>query len=104
VLYSLQDHLRIGTHDLDHPVSCGCKNHWRVATTLIPSAIGALDVVRVRTTIHDVDLVHTIILNAFWACATIFDTDPVCSTLLNVDPIHARLQPVATVPRGGGVS
>jgi hypothetical protein len=26
VLHSLQDHLRIGTHDLDHPISCPCNN------------------------------------------------------------------------------
>jgi hypothetical protein len=25
MLYSSQDHLRIGTHDFDHPVSCRCK-------------------------------------------------------------------------------
>jgi hypothetical protein len=27
VLYSSQDHLRIGTHDLDHPIFCRCKKH-----------------------------------------------------------------------------
>jgi hypothetical protein len=25
VLHSLQDHLRIGMHDLDHPIVCQCK-------------------------------------------------------------------------------
>jgi hypothetical protein len=31
VFCSLQDHLRTGTSDLDHPVSCWCKNidSWR---------------------------------------------------------------------------
>jgi hypothetical protein len=74
-----------------------------VATTLIPSATEALNAVRVRTTIHDVDPVRTIVLDAFWVHATIFDTDVVRSTLLDVDPVHARLQPVATMPGGGGV-
>jgi hypothetical protein len=27
----LQDHLRIGTHDLDHPISCQCKKHRQLA-------------------------------------------------------------------------
>jgi hypothetical protein len=36
-----------------------------VATTLIPSSIGVLDIVRVHTAIHDIDLAHTIILDIF---------------------------------------
>jgi hypothetical protein len=31
VLSSLQDHIRIGTRDLDHLVSCRCKKHQQLA-------------------------------------------------------------------------
>jgi hypothetical protein len=74
-----------------------------VAITLIPSATGVLDDVRVCTTIHDADPFHTVILNAFWVRTAIFNSDPICSALLDVDLVHARLQPVAIVPGGGGV-
>jgi hypothetical protein len=30
VLHSSQDHLRIGTHDFDHPISCRCKKHQQL--------------------------------------------------------------------------
>jgi hypothetical protein len=36
-----------------------------VATTLIPSATGVLDAVRVCTTINDVDPLRIVVLNAF---------------------------------------
>jgi hypothetical protein len=74
-----------------------------VATSLIPSATGILDTVRVRSAIHDVDPVRTVILDAFRVRATIFDTDPVRSILLNVDLVHTRLQAVAIELGGGGV-
>jgi hypothetical protein len=31
VLHSSQDHLRIGTRDLNHPISCQCKKHLQLA-------------------------------------------------------------------------
>jgi hypothetical protein len=31
VLHCLQDNLRIGTRDLDHPISCRCKKHRQLA-------------------------------------------------------------------------
>jgi hypothetical protein len=31
LLYSLQDHLRTGMHDLDHPISYRCKKHRQLA-------------------------------------------------------------------------
>jgi hypothetical protein len=31
VLHNLEDHLRIGTRDLDHPTSCWCKKHRQLA-------------------------------------------------------------------------
>jgi hypothetical protein len=34
VLHSSQDHLRIGMHDLDHPVSCWCKKHRHISTNI----------------------------------------------------------------------
>jgi hypothetical protein len=73
-----------------------------VATTLIPSATNVLDDVWVCTTIHDADPVRTIVLNTFWVRAAIFNSDLVRSALLNVDLVRARLQPVATMPGGGG--
>jgi hypothetical protein len=30
VLHSSKDHLRTGTHNLDHPISCRCKKTWIV--------------------------------------------------------------------------
>jgi hypothetical protein len=50
-----------------------------VATTLIPSATGILDAVRVRTAIHDINLTRIIVLYAFRVCVAIFDTDQVRS-------------------------
>jgi hypothetical protein len=34
VLHSSQDHLRLGTHDLDHPISCQSKKHRHVTLYL----------------------------------------------------------------------
>jgi hypothetical protein len=31
IVCSSQDHLRIGIHDLDHPISCRCKKHRQLA-------------------------------------------------------------------------
>jgi hypothetical protein len=50
-----------------------------VATTLITFATGILDVVLVRTAIHDINLTRIIVLYAFRVCIAIFDTDPVRS-------------------------
>jgi hypothetical protein len=74
-----------------------------VATTLIQSATGVLDAVRVWTAIHDTDPVYTSVLNAFWVRTAIFDTDPVRNALLNVDSVHAWLQPVTIVHGGWGM-
>jgi hypothetical protein len=38
VLHSLQDQLRTGTRDLDHPITCQCKKHQQCPLTCMVNA------------------------------------------------------------------
>jgi hypothetical protein len=68
VLHNSQDHLRIGTHDLDHPVSCQCKKHRQ----LVPSSVIAIAVDGEHLTCSGFSLGETIHLENFKFIADFF--------------------------------
>jgi hypothetical protein len=45
VLHSSQDHLRVRTHDLDHPISCQCKKHRQVPSTMSSTILAVTTVI-----------------------------------------------------------
>jgi hypothetical protein len=57
-----------------------------------------------NTAIHNVVVVRTGIINIVRIHVVILDTDSFNTTILDADPVRTRLESVATMPKGGGVT